>query len=69
MKKSSEVRNLPTCSPVFRERSWQRYRIKDTDKGPEVREVKWTVFWRKGESGSPTRRHCLIVARNVLTDE
>ena len=66
---SCEVRNLVTYSPVFREHSWQRYRIKDTDKGPEVWEVKWAVFWRKGENGLPSRRHCLIVARNVLTQE
>jgi SRSO17 transposase len=66
---SSEVRNLATYSPVFREQSWQRYRIKDTDRGPEVWEVKWSVFWRKCENGLPGRRHCLIVARNVLTGE
>jgi SRSO17 transposase len=66
---SSEVRNLVRYSPVFRERSWQRYRIKDTDKGPEVWEVKWSVFWRKQDGGLPTRRHCLIAARNVLTGE
>jgi SRSO17 transposase len=66
---SCEVRNLMTYSPVFRAQSWQRYRIKDTDKGPEVWEVKWAVFWRKGEHGLPGRRHCLIVARNVLTEE
>jgi hypothetical protein len=66
---SSEVRDLVTYSPVFREQSWQRYRIKDTDKGPEVWEVKWSVFWRKCENGLPGRRHCLIVARNVLTGE
>jgi hypothetical protein len=58
-----------TYSPVFREQSWQRYRIKDTNHGPEVWEVKWSVFWRKDERGLPTRRHCLIVARNVLTGE
>jgi SRSO17 transposase len=66
---SCEVQNLVRYSPVFREQSWQRYRIKDTDKGPEVWEVKWEVFWRKGEDGLPGRRHCLIVARNVLTQE
>jgi len=66
---SSEVRNLLRYSPVFREQSWQRYRIKDTDKGPKVWEVKWAVFWRKDNAGLPTRRHCLIVARNVLTGE
>jgi len=31
--------------------------------------VKWAVFWRKGADGLPGRRHCLIVARNVLTKE
>jgi len=66
---SCEVRNLVKYSPVFREQAWQRYRIKDTDKGPEVWEVKWAPFWRKGAKGLPTRRHCLIVARNVLTGE
>ncbi len=66
---SCEVRNLLTYSPVFRQQAWQRYRIKDTDKGPEVWEIKSAVFWRKDENGLPTRRHCLIVARNVLTGE
>ena len=66
---SSKVCNLLFYSPVFRDQSWQRYRIKDSDKGPEVWEVKWAVFWRKDESGFPRRRHCLIVARNVLTEE
>lgn len=66
---SSEVRNLLRYSPAFREQSWQKYRIKDTDKGPEVWEVKWSVFWRKAGTGLPTRRHALIVARNVLTGE
>jgi SRSO17 transposase len=66
---SSELRNLLTYSPEFRAQSWQRYRIKDTQRGPEVWEVKWAVLWRKGEDGLPGRRHCLIVARHVLTGE
>jgi SRSO17 transposase len=68
-RQTSEVQNLVRYSPVFRKRKWQRYRIKDTERGPEVWEVKWAVFWRKGHDGLPTRRHCLIVARNVLTQE
>jgi len=64
-----EVGNLLKYSPVFCEQPWRRYRIKDTDHGPEVWEVKWAVFWWKGGAGLPTRRHCLIVARNVLTGE
>ncbi len=66
---SSEVRHLVKWSPVFRNQAWQQYRIKDTDKGPEVWEVKWAEFWRKGEDRLPTRRHGLIVARHVLTGE
>jgi len=64
-----EVRHLLKYSPVFGRQAWQRYRIKDTDKGPEVWEIKWAVFWRKDEDGLPGRRHCLIVARKVLTGE
>ena len=66
---SSEVRIFARHSPVFRKQSWQRYRVKDTDKGPLVWEVKWAPFWRKRSDGLPTRRHCLIVAHNVLTGE
>jgi SRSO17 transposase len=66
---SSQVQNLVRYSPVFRKQKWQRYRIKDTERGPEVWEVKWAVCWRKGNNGLPGRRHCLIVARNVLTNE
>ncbi len=65
----SEVRNLACYSPVFRKQQWQRYRIKDTQRGPEVWELKWARFWRKGVDGLPRCRHCLIVARNVLTNE
>jgi SRSO17 transposase len=68
-RRSSAVQNLARFSPVFRKQTWQRYRIKDTQRGPEVWEVKWAVFWRKGTNGLPGRRHCLIVARNVLTNE
>lgn len=66
---SSKVRNLVKHSPAFHKQAWQRYRIKDTNKGPNVWEVKWVKFWRKDEQGWPTRCHCLLVARNVLTGE
>lgn len=68
-RRTSEVQNLARYSPAFHKKKWQRYRIKDTERGPEVWEVKWSVFWRKGPDGLPGRRHCLIVARNVLTKE
>lgn len=66
---SSEVQNLVRYSPLFRKQRWQRYRIKDTTGGPEVWEVKWAVFWCKGNDGLPSRRQCLLVARNVLSGE
>ena len=67
--RACKVQNLLTYSPAFRSQSWQRYRIKDSQRGPEVWEVKWSVIWRKTADGLPSRRHCLIVARNVLTGE
>lgn len=67
---SSRVDNLGRYSPVFREQKWQRWRIKDTCRGPEVWEVKHAVFWRKCQhSKLPTRQHTLLVCRNVLTGE
>ncbi len=66
---SSEVRDLVRHSPVFRKQTWQRYRIKDSQKGPEVWEIKWATFWRKDRDGFLGRPHTLIVARNVLSDE
>lgn len=64
-----EVRNLIRYSAMFLEQSWQRYRIKDTESGPEVWEVKWHRVWRKTERKLPSKQQTLIVARNVRTEE
>ncbi len=64
-----EVRNLIKYSPKFTKQSWQRYRIKDTEKGPEVWEIKWLRVCRKTEAGLPSRQQTLIVARSVRTGE
>ena len=62
-----EVRHLVRHSPVFRQQKWQRFRIKDGEKGPVVWEVKHGTFYRKhGPDGLPGPAHTLIVARNVL---
>lgn len=62
-----EVRNLVRYSPVFRKQKWQKFRIKDGEKGPMVWEVKHTTFYRRhGGDGLPGSAHTLIVARNVL---
>jgi hypothetical protein len=64
---ASEVKNLAVYSPVFRKQTWQRFRIKDGEKGLVVWEVKVSRFYRKqGEEGLPRQAHTLIVARNVL---
>jgi SRSO17 transposase len=64
------VNNLVTYSPLFSKQNWQRFRIKDGEKGPMVWEVKCSPFWRKqGERGLPGPEHTLIVARNVLNPE
>ena len=64
-----EVRNLIRYSALFREQSWQKYRIKDTESGPEVWEVKWLRVWRQMEGKLPSKQQTLIVARNVRTGE
>ena len=61
-----EVRNLVQYSPRFRKQSWQRFHIKDGEKGPQVWEVKAARFYRKHDQGLPGKPHILIVARNVL---
>jgi SRSO17 transposase len=64
------VSNLATFSPAFAKQKWQRFRIKDAEKGPMVWEVKSCPFWRKGgEHGLPSPMHTLIVARNVLNPQ
>jgi SRSO17 transposase len=50
----------------LRDQPWQRWRIKDTDKGPMVWEVKHLRFTPKGEDGLPGAPMHLIVARDVL---
>ena len=68
--RASEVQNLVRYSPDFIEQKAQRYRIKDTCRGPEVWEIKWHTCWRKTHrAGLVSRQATLILARNVLTGE
>jgi SRSO17 transposase len=64
-----EVRSLIKYSPKFTNQSWQRYRIKDTEKGPEIWEIKWLKLWRKTAAGLPSKQQTLIVARSARTGE
>lgn len=51
---------------AFRDQPWQPWRIKDSDKGPLVWEVKQVLFYTKDANGFPGKPQHLIVARNVL---
>ena len=62
---ASRVDDLVTYSPLFRTQAWERFRIKDSTKGPLVWEAKVAPFWISS-AGVPGRPQTLIAARNVL---
>ncbi len=55
--------------PDFRDQAWQRFRVKDGERGPMVWEVKHALIHPKDENGLPGKVQHLIVARNVLHPE
>ena len=62
---TSLVKDLFKRSSILRAIPWERFHVKDTQKGPMVWEAKATPFYLKKDR-LPTRAHWLIVARNVL---
>ena len=52
--------------PTMRDQAWQRYRVKDGERGPMVWEIKHALIQPKDENGLPGKVHHWIVARNVL---
>lgn len=63
------VENMLKYSPQLRDQPWVRYRVKDGEKGPMVREVKHARITVKDDQGLPGMRLHLVVARNVLEPE
>ncbi len=51
---------------VLRNQPWQRWRVKDGEKGPMVWEVKHARFTPQDEAGLPAEPMHLVVARDVL---
>jgi SRSO17 transposase len=51
---------------TFVDQPWQRWRVKDGEKGPMIWEVKHALFRPKDEDGMPGPLMHLVVARNVL---
>ena len=69
-KPASSVRDLLQQASVFRDQPWTRYRVKESEKGPVVWEVKQAPWVMKNDQGLPGLDLQLVVARNVLnTDE
>jgi SRSO17 transposase len=52
-----------------RAQPWQRWRVKDGDKGPVVWECKHVCLTVKDETGLPGARRHVVIARNVLDPE
>jgi SRSO17 transposase len=65
-RKPSTVADLLRYSPALRDQAWQRFRVKDGQKGPMIWEAKRVRFHLPSEDGDPGRRMHLVVARNVL---
>ena len=52
---------------VFAKQRWERYRVKDTEKGPVIWEAKHALFHPKDEKGLPASSPLhLVIARNAL---
>ncbi len=49
----------------LRKQPWQKWRLKDGEKGPMVMEVKHTLIHIKDEGGLPTGPYHLLICRNV----
>jgi SRSO17 transposase len=66
---SAKARSVASLlkSKAFAKQAWQRWRVKDTEKGPAIWEVKHALLYVKDENDLPssTPLH-LVIARNVL---
>jgi SRSO17 transposase len=60
------VEHLLWRHPALKDQAWQRWRVKDGEKGPMIWEVKHASFYLQGPDGLPGPRWHLVIARNVL---
>ena len=63
---ASAVRDLLRCSSALTGQPWERFHVKDGDKGPAVWEARLAPLYLKRGELPTTRPHWLVVARNVL---
>jgi SRSO17 transposase len=66
---AQHVEDLLKYHPALCDQKWQRWHIKDGEKGPMVWEVKHTLIYPKDENRLPGKAYHLIVARNVLNPD
>ncbi len=55
--------------PTFTRQAWQRWHVKDTEKGSKVVEVKRGTVYPQDENGLPSKAHHLLVVHDVFTKE
>lgn len=60
------VEDLLKYHPALRDQAWEKWRVKDGEKGPLIWEVKHSLVYPKDENGLPGLPYHLVVARNVL---
>jgi SRSO17 transposase len=63
---AQSVEQLLVQHPKLKEQGWQRFRVKDGEKGPMLWDVKHAPFYLQGPDGLPGPRWHLVVACNVL---
>lgn len=64
-----QFKQLLEESPKFTRQKWERYRVKDGDKGPMVWEVKHAMIYRPDGKSVSSKRWHLLAARNPLKPE
>jgi SRSO17 transposase len=65
-RRSRTVEQWLRSHPALRDQEWQRWRVKDGEKGPMLWETKHAAFHLQGPDGLPGPRWHLLIARNVL---
>lgn len=55
--------------PELRRQPWEKWHVKDTEKGPKVVELKSTIVYPKGDDGLPMPAHRLLIVRDVLAPD
>jgi SRSO17 transposase len=63
---AQSVEHLYWWHPALKDQDWQRWRVKDGEKGPMVWEVKHVPFYIQEADGLPGPRWHLVVARNAI---